>query len=231
MNYIFDPPAPVLVDIHQNPSVFPVHRIYCVGQNYAAHAREMGSDPEREPPFFFQKPADAVISSGSTVPYPPRTQRLHHEIELVVALGSGDRDIPVERAEEYILGYAVGIDLTRRDLQATAKKTGRPWDAGKGFDFSAPITPITMLEDCGPISAGAIWLTVNGEMRQEGDIADLIWNVPEILAELSTLFELKRGDLIFTGTPAGVRSVRPGDRLEGGVDGLGILEITIGEPE
>ena len=223
MKFIINPPPVPAVDVAGTDEYFPVHRLYCVGQNYAAHAREMGSDPEREPPFFFQKPANALVPNGAPIPYPPRTRRLHHEIELVVALGSGGCDIGVEAAEEHVFGYAVGNDLTRRDLQATAKKTGRPWDAGKGFDCSAPMTAISPLEDTGPINAGAIWLKVNDELRQEGDIADLVWNIPEIIAELSTLFELQSGDLIFTGTPAGVASVKAGDRVEGGVEGLDTL--------
>ena len=228
--FLFEPGPRPRVAIQGQTHLFPVNRIYCVGQNYAAHAREMGSDPDREPPFFFQKPADALVPNGTTVPYPPRTKRLHHEIELVVALGSGGRDIDLQQAQEHIFGYAVGNDLTRRDLQAVAKKAGRPWSTGKGFDYSAPITAIHPLEDTGPINAGAIWLKVNDELRQEGDIADLIWNIPEIIVELSTLFELRQGDLIFTGTPAGIRSVKPGDRLEGSVEGLETLVTEIGEP-
>ena len=229
-SYLFEPRQPPTVPIRGQTTLFPVNRIYCVGRNYAAHAREMGGDPEREPPFFFQKPPDAVVGNGAVVPYPTRTQQLDHEIELVVAMGSGGWDIDRDQAQEHIFGYAVGNDLTRRDLQAAAKKTGRPWSAGKGFDLSAPLTAIHPLEDTGPINAGAIWLKVNDQTRQEADIADLVWSIPEVITELSTLFELRQGDLIFTGTPAGIGSVQPGDRLEGGVEGLENLVTVIGEP-
>jgi fumarylpyruvate hydrolase len=197
--------------------VFPVRRIFCVGRNYAEHAREMGASELRAPPFFFTKPADAVVASGAVVPYPRRTADLHHEIELVVALGAGSE----------IFGYAVGNDLTRRDVQAQAKKEGRPWDTAKGFDHSAPVSPITRAADIGHPERGRIWLEVNGQRRQDGDIADMIWGVREILAELSTWFELMAGDLVFTGTPAGVGPLQPGDRVRGGVDGVGILEHTM----
>jgi fumarylpyruvate hydrolase len=193
---------------------FPVRRIFCVGRNYPEHAREMGASDVRAPPFFFSKPADAIVASGATVPFPARTSELHHEIELVVALGAGRE----------IFGYAVGNDLTRRDVQALAKKEGRPWDTAKGFDHSAPVSAIARAADIGHPSRGRIWLEVNGERRQEGDIADMIWRVPEVIAELSTWFELKAGDLVFTGTPAGVGRLNPGDRVRGGVDGVGILE-------
>jgi fumarylpyruvate hydrolase len=208
---------------------FPVHRIYCVGRNYAEHAREMGSDPAREPPFFFMKPADAVVASGIDVPYPPRTQNLHHEIELVVAIGHGGRNIAARSALEHVLGYAVGNDLTRRDLQADAKQAGRPWETAKSFDASAPVTPLRTTADVGHVERGRIWLEVNGVLRQEADIADMIWSVPEIIAELSTYFELRPGDLIYTGTPAGVGALVPGDRVRGGVEGVGTLEHGIVE--
>ena len=217
------PESPV-VAIARTRRVFPVHRIYCVGRNYSEHAREMGNDPTREPPFFFAKPADAILPSGVDVPYPPRTANLHHEIELVVALGSGGRDIPLDEALQTVFGYAVGNDLTRRDLQAAAKGQGRPWDTAKGFDASAPITPIRPMDQVDHITHGRIWLEVNGVLRQEGDVADMIWSVPEIIAELSTYFELRAGDLIFTGTPAGVGPLLPGDVVHGGVDGVGTLE-------
>jgi fumarylpyruvate hydrolase len=198
-------------------ALFPVRRIFCVGRNYPEHAREMGASDLRAPPFFFSKPADAIMANGSAVPFPPRTADLHHEIELVVALGAGWE----------IFGYAVGNDLTRRDVQAEMKKTGKPWDTAKGFDHSAPITPIAPVADIGHPARGRIWLEVNGELRQDGDIADMIWGVPEILAELSTWFALMPGDLVFTGTPAGVGRLNPGDRVRGGVDGVGLLEHTI----
>jgi len=198
-------------------SRFPVRRIFCVGRNYPEHAREMGASDVRAPPFFFTKPADAVIESGAAVPFPPRTSDLHHEIELVVALGAGAR----------IFGYAVGNDLTRRDVQLKMKQEGKPWDTAKGFDHSAPITPIAPVESIGHPSRARIWLEVNDAPRQNGDIADMIWAVPEIIAELSTWFELASGDLIFTGTPAGVGPLKPGDRVRGGVDGVGVLTHTM----
>jgi len=197
--------------------VFPVRRIFCVGRNYPEHAREMGASDVRAPPFFFTKPADAVMPSGSAVPYPSRTSDFHHEIELVVALA----------AEREIYGYAVGNDLTRRDVQAAMKKDGKPWDTAKGFDHSAPVSPIARAADIGHPERGRIWLEVNGRLRQEGDIGDMIWRVPEIVAELATWFELEAGDLIFTGTPAGVGPLKPGDRVRGGVDGVGLLEHSI----
>lgn len=206
---------------------FPVHRIYCVGQNYAAHAREMGNDPDREPPFFFMKPTDAIVPSGSSLPYPPRTCSLHHEIELVVAIGAGGSDIAAADAAGYIFGYAVGIDLTRRDLQNEAKRLGRPWETAKAFDRSAPLTPIHRVEQTGHPSSGRIWLSVNGELRQDGDLAELLWSVPETIAELSTLFTLQAGDLVFTGTPAGIGPLERGDRVAGGVEGIDEILVNI----
>lgn len=226
MSFAFSPPAQAAVAIVGRSERFPVHRIYCVGRNYAAHAREMGKDPEREPPFFFAKTADAVVANGTALPYPTRTADLHHEIELVVALGKGGANIDPARALEHVFGYAVGLDLTRRDLQAEAKDKGRPWDTAKGFDHSAPISAITP-SNGGTLANGKIWLKVNDTLRQQGMLADMIWSVPEVIAELSTLFELAPGDLIFTGTPAGVAAIQPGDRLEGGVDGLETLRISI----
>jgi fumarylpyruvate hydrolase len=220
------PPVPTVPVL--DGTLFPVHRIYCVGRNYAEHAREMGHDPEREPPFFFMKPADAVVASGSIIPYPPKTGDYQHEIELVAALGKGGRDLPVGKALDLVFGYAVGLDMTRRDLQAEAKKLGRPWDMGKGFDQSAPCATIAPVAKVGHFTKGAIWLKVNGKTRQQGDIAQLIWTVPETIAFLSSLVTLAPGDLIFTGTPAGVASVARGDRLEGHVDGLSDLVVTIG---
>ncbi len=214
MSFAFEPGERASVEIHGRQDRFPLHRIYCVGRNYAAHAREMGMDPDREPPFFFAKPADAVVSNGSAVPYPPRTQNLHHEIELVVAIGKGGSNVPVEHANDLIFGYAVGNDLTRRDLQSAARDSGKPWDTAKAFDHSAPITAIQTLDK-------------TGLMEKDGDIADLIWSVPETIAELSQLFMLQPGDLIFTGTPAGVGPLKPGDRIEGGIDGLIPLRFSI----
>lgn len=227
MSYEFAPPMAPSVEIAGSSTRFPVHRIYCVGRNYAAHAREMGADPVREPPFFFAKPADAVVPNGAAVPYPSRTANLHHEIELVLAIGEGGRNIPVANALAHVFGYAVGNDLTRRDLQAAAKDKGQPWDTAKGFDHSAPITAIRRVADVGHPARGAIWLEVNGEPRQRADVCEMIWSVPEIVSELSTLFELKPGDLVFTGTPAGVGPVVRGDSIVGGVDGLDTLRTTI----
>jgi fumarylpyruvate hydrolase len=206
---------------------FPVRRIYCVGRNYAEHAREMGHDPTRELPFFFMKPADAIVQNGATIPYPVRTKDVHHEIELVVALKSGGLDIAVEKALDHVYGYAVGIDLTRRDLQGEAKKAGRPWDMGKGFDNSAPCTAIVPASKIGHPSKGAIWLKVNSETRQIADLSALIWSVPEMISYLSGLVALKGGDLLYSGTPAGVGPTVKGDTLEGHVDGVGDLTIKI----
>ncbi|ALJ33959.1 FAA hydrolase family protein [Azospirillum brasilense] len=206
---------------------FPVRRIYCVGRNYAAHAREMGADPDREPPFFFMKPADAIVADGTAIPYPPRTANLHHEIELVVAIGTGGRDIPVERALDHVYGYGVGLDMTRRDLQNAAKKEGKPWDMGKGFDQSAPCGTLRRAADIGHPDKGAVTLSVNGALRQKGDLADLIWTVSETISYLSGLVELQPGDLIYTGTPEGVGPVVAGDRLEGAVEGVGSIAVTI----
>jgi fumarylpyruvate hydrolase len=206
---------------------FPVHRIYCVGRNYAEHAREMGANPDRDPPFFFMKPADAVIASGAAVSYPPATENLHYEMELVIAVGKRGAAIPQAHAQDVIWGYGVGIDLTRRDLQQKARDMGRPWDAGKGFDESAPISALHAAEDIGHPGAGRIWLAVNGEIKQDSDIDKLIWSVPEIIEHLSGLFTLQPGDLIYTGTPAGVGPIQPGDRMSGGVDGVDTIEISI----
>ena len=205
---------------------FPVHRIYCVGRNYADHAREMGANPEREAPFFFCKPADAVTENHAILSFPSRTKDLHHEIELVVAIGASGKEVSLAEANKLVYGYAVGLDLTRRDLQAEAKQKNRPWDTAKGFDQSAPITAITPRDVCGELSQGEIFLRVNGEIKQTGNIKDLIWSIPEIIAELSTLFTLMPGDLIFTGTPAGVGAIHAGDTLIGGVSRLPELEIS-----
>jgi fumarylpyruvate hydrolase len=187
----------------------------------------MGGDPERSPPFYFSKPADAIVASGATIPYPSRTEDLHHEIELVVALGGSGSRLSAKDAEKIIFGYAVGIDLTRRDLQAQAKKSGRPWDTSKGFDNSAPISALRRASEIGHPGTGRIWLSVNGQVRQDADLKDMIWNVSEALAELSTYYELQPGDLLFTGTPAGVGPVLRGDRLQGGVDGVAQISVSI----
>ena len=224
-------PEPATVAVQGSSARFPVRRIYCVGRNYAEHAREMG-DTGREPPFFFSKPADAVLSVAAggegVLPYPPQTQDLHHEVELVVALGAGGRDLSPEQAAASIWGYAIGLDMTRRDLQGAAKKAGRPWETGKAFDHSAPIGPLHPAADVRSMANGSITLTVNGQPRQSGDLSDMIWSVPEAIAYLSTLFELQAGDLIYTGTPAGVGAVVAGDVLEGAIDGLGTLRVRIG---
>jgi fumarylpyruvate hydrolase len=220
------PPAPSIPVLGQRGR-FPVHRIYCVGRNYAAHAREMGKDPDKEPPFFFLKPADAVVPEGGEVHYPPGTSNLHHEIELVVAVHRGGFQIPAQRALEHVFGYAVGLDMTRRDLQFQARDLGRPWDFGKAFDESAPITAIYPVSSHGHHSSGEITLAVNGEIKQKGDLADLIWNVADTMSFLSNYYRLQPGDLIFTGTPAGVGPVVRGDKLVGKIEGLGELHVNI----
>jgi fumarylpyruvate hydrolase len=213
------------IEVAGESARFPVRRIYCVGRNYAAHTREMGGDPTREDPFFFAKPADAIVANGATLPYPPATRNLHHEIELVVALKGGGANVPADKVMDLVYGYAVGLDMTRRDLQNAAKAGGKPWDMGKGFDRSAPVTAIQPAARIGHPSKGAIWVKVNGVVKQSGDLADMIWSVPETLSYLSGLVELAPGDLIFTGTPDGVGPVVAGDTLEGHVDGVGDLTI------
>ncbi len=220
------PPVPSLA-IRGDDRRFPVHRIYCVGRNYAAHAVEMGHDPDREPPFFFQKNPDNLLPGGGDFPYPDETQDLHYELELVVALVSGGRNIPVQSALECVFGYGVGLDMTRRDLQGQAKKMGRPWDVGKAFDHSAPCSTIVPAHTIGHPDTGTVWLKVNGEERQNGDLNQMIWKVPEIIAVLSGLFSLAPGDLIYTGTPAGVGATVRGDTLHGGVAGVAELEISV----
>ncbi|WP_137752376.1 fumarylacetoacetate hydrolase family protein [Sphingopyxis sp. L1A2A] len=222
MNLVF-PVATPSAEIDGSDQRFPIRRIFCVGKNYADHAREMGGDPDREPPFFFSKPADAVITGSADIAMPPRTANLHHEIELVVALGSGGANIGEDDARAAVFGYAVGNDLTRRDLQADAKAGGRPWDMAKGFDHSAVLSPIRRVAEVGHPASARIWLSVNDELRQDGDIADLIWPVTDIIAELSTYVELQAGDLIYTGTPAGVGRIVAGDRVTGGIDGIGAI--------
>lgn len=222
MSEPFSVEAPA-AEIAGSTTIFPVRRIFCVGKNYADHAREMGGDPDREPPFFFSKPADAIVTGAGDIAMPSRTANLHHEIELVVALGRGGSNIAQADALAAVFGYAVGNDLTRRDLQADAKAGGRPWDMAKGFDHSAVLSPIRPVADVGHPATGRIWLSVNGAMRQNGDIADLIWPVADIIAELSTYVELKTGDLIYTGTPAGVGRIVAGDLVEGGIDGISVI--------
>jgi len=228
MSFVIPCPPQASLSVVGQEARFPIRRVFCVGRNYAAHAREMGNDPDREPPFFFTKPADAVIESPCTVPYPPLTQDLHHEIELVVAIGKGGANIAPEKVMDHIWGAGVGIDLTRRDLQGEAKKMGRPWDWGKAFDLSAPMSPLVPIKDVVSLEAGRIWLAANGVVRQDADIADLIWPVRDHIAYLSQSMTLAPGDLVMTGTPAGVAAVVPGDIMTGGVDGVGTLKVTIG---
>jgi fumarylpyruvate hydrolase len=223
-------PAQPSVAIAGSDRRFPVRRIFCVGRNYAAHARELGND-ERDPPFFFTKPADTVVDSGSTVPYPPLTQNLHHEIELVVAIGRSGFRLAPAAALTHVWGYGVGIDLTRRDLQDAAKKAARPWDWSKAFDRSAPCGPLAPADKIGHPTSGRIWLAVNGTVKQDGDLAELIWPVADVVAICSEAVELRAGDLIFTGTPAGVGPLVAGDKVTGGVEGVGSIEVFIGTPQ
>ena len=231
MATLFAPPPQPSLPVLDTDATFPIHRIYCVGRNYAAHAREMGADPSREPPVFFTKPADAIVPVAGpepgSVPYPPATDNLHHEIELVVALSGGGSAVAVEDAASLVYGYAVGLDLTRRDLQNAAKAVGGPWDMAKAFDKSAPCSALVPAARIGHPAAGVVRLSVNGAERQRGDLADLIWSVPETIAALSRLVTLVPGDLIFTGTPEGVGAVVRGDRLDGAVEGVGTLSISI----
>jgi fumarylpyruvate hydrolase len=219
--FVFPPPPVVAVPVVSTNRLFPVRRVYCVGRNYAGHAREMGA-AEREPPFFFAKPRDAV-TTRACLPFPGMTGNLHHEVELVVALGGGGRSIRTEAAADRVFGYAVGVDLTRRDLQAEAKQKGRPWTTAKGFDCSAPISAIRPARDCGSPERADISLSVNGQLRQQGNTSEMIWSVAEIVARLSEYFELAAGDLIFTGTPEGVGPLAAGDRVDCAVDGVGSL--------
>ena len=226
MNYVFPPAVPVALSVVGSASVFAVRRVYCVGQNYADHAAEMGGDG-RQPPFFFGKPADALVPGGGDVAYPQQTVNLQHEVELVVALGQGGSDIPVEQALGCVYGYAIGFDLTRRDLQARAKAKGQPWDMAKGYDQSGPLGAIVPVAGLGHPQRGAIWLKVNGELKQSGDLAQMSWKVAEVIANLSTYVRLEPGDLIFTGTPAGVSTVVRGDVLEGFIENVGELKIKL----
>jgi fumarylpyruvate hydrolase len=226
--YVLPPPSVSSVAVAGEDARFPVRRIFCVGRNYAAHAREMGRDPDREPPFFFLKPADTVVDNGATVPYPPETSNFQYEIELIVAIGKGGFNIPPEKALDHVFGYGVGIDLTRRDLQLQARELGRPWDWGKGFDLSAPIAPLRQVEDVGHPAKGRIWLAVNGQVKQDSDIAKLIWPIPDVISIASRSMELRPGDLIMTGTPEGVGPIQRGETITGGVDGIGEIKIAIG---
>ncbi len=224
---VFPAPPAITVPV-AGDKVFPVRRVFCVGRNYAAHVREMGGDPTREAPFFFMKPADALVVCGEDMPYPPATSDLHHEMELVIAIGAGGSDIPESAALGHVFGYAAGLDMTRRDLQGQAKKEGKPWDMGKGFDHSAPIGEIAPAARIGHPTRGRIELKVNGVLRQGADLANMIWSVPEIVACLSRLVRLAPGDLIFSGTPEGVAAVVRGDVLEGSVEGVGTVRTRVG---
>mgnify|MGYP000035263532 FL=1 len=228
MDYVFPPAPQASTAVEGSAARFPVRRIFCVGRNYAAHAREMGKDPDRDPPFFFTKHAGAVVAAGAEVAYPPETENLHHEAELVVAIGAGGRDIAVKDALSHVWGYAVGNDLTRRDLQAEAKEHGRPWDWAKDFDASAVVGPVHPLASVGHPDKGFIRLSVNGETRQNGDLAEMIWTVPEVISILSHSMKLEPGDLIMTGTPAGVGALVPGDTCAVEIEGLGRIETVIG---
>lgn len=226
MDYVFPPAQQIVIPVAGSEAVFPVRRVYCVGQNYSAHVVEMGNDT-RQPPFFFGKPADALVPGGGEVAYPPMTEKLQHEVELVVALRAGGSNIPVEQALDCVFGYAVGFDMTRRDLQAQAKEKGQPWDMGKGLDQGGPISAISPLTKAGHPECGAIWLKVNGELKQTGDLSEMTWKVAEVISRLSEYVRLAPGDLVFTGTPAGVSTVVRGDVLEGGIDGVGELAIKL----
>ena len=227
MGYVIPAPAAPSVAVDGSQDRFPVRRVYCVGRNYAEHAREMGHDPDREPPFFFMKPGDSLLPTGSEFPYPNSSENVHYEMEFVVAIGKGGDDIAEADALDHIWGYTVGLDMTRRDLQGVMKKLGRPWEAGKSFNHSAPISPLKPAASIGHPSKGRIWLKNNGEIVQDSDIAELIWNVQETISILSRDFGLEAGDLIYTGTPAGVGAVKRGDHLVGGVDGVGEVEIKV----
>ncbi|MGD9597393.1 MAG: fumarylacetoacetate hydrolase family protein [Steroidobacteraceae bacterium] len=225
--FVIPPPPQVVLPVAGRDAVFPVRRIYCVGRNYAAHARELGNDA-REPPFFFQKPADAVVAGGGTIAYPPATADLHHEVELVLAIGVGGADIPAAAARPHVFGLAVGIDLTRRDLQNAAKVAGRPWECAKAFDASAPVGAVVEWPAAAGLpEAGRIALSVNGVRRQDGNIADMTWSCAEIIAQLSKLFRLEPGDLVFTGTPAGVGPIVRGDRVVGEIEGVGSVILQV----
>ena len=234
MTTVIDPWDVPSVPVAGRNDRFPVRHIYCVGRNYAEHAKEMGGDASKEPPFFFTKPADAIVPvvppSVARVAYPLATKNYHHEIELVVAIGGSGVKIAAEAAQKLVWGYAVGLDMTRRDLQSDMREKKRPWDIGKSFAQAAPIGPIHPVGAVGQLARGKIWLDVNGRRRQEGDLADMIWDVPHTLMFLSQYYELLPGDLVFTGTPAGVGAVVTGDRLDGGIDGLGTLSVSVGPP-
>jgi fumarylpyruvate hydrolase len=229
VNYVFDPGVrPQLAISGSAPALFPVRRIYCIGRNYLAHIREMGEADERDPPIFFQKPPDSIVQEGVPVPYPSATKDYQYEGELVVAIGKAGEDIPAAAANEHIFGYAIGLEMTRRDLQRAAAKAGHPWENGKSFDHSSPCSAIVPAAQCGHPTKGALVLSVNGVQKQKTDLSQLIWNVPEIVAQLSKLYRLMPGDLVYTGTPDGVAPVVPGDRIEVSVEGIATFRATIG---
>jgi fumarylpyruvate hydrolase len=227
--YVIPQPPQAAIPVAGTSKYFPVRRLWCVGRNYVEHIKEMGQDV-REPPFFFAKPADAIVPDGATVPYPSLTKDMHHEIELVVTLKSGGRNIKAEKALECIYGYAVGIDLTRRDLQIASRNIKRPWEIGKAFDYSAPCGPVRAAAEIGHPEKGRITLKVNGEVRQDGNLDQMIWKVPEIISKLSEMVELAAGDIIMTGTPSGVAATVAGDRIECEIERVGTLRVAIGEP-
>ncbi len=227
MKYVISPPTQVSLPVRDSDAAFPVHRIYCVGRNYAAHAVEMGHDPDREPPFFFQKNPDNLLPEGRDFPYPSMTEDVHHEIELAVALKSGGANISIDNALECVFGYGISLDMTRRDLQGQMKKLGRPWEIGKAFEFSAPCTELVPAEQIGHPDSGEIWLKVDGDLRQRGDLNQMIWKVPEMISYLSELFTLQAGDIILTGTPSGVGPVQRGNTMHGHVDGVGDLNVSV----
>jgi len=227
VSYVIEAQAQPSLAVKGESRRFPVGRIFCVGRNYAEHAKEMGHDPNREPPFFFMKPGSAILTGDADFPYPSETKDVHHEMELVVALGKGGRNIAEGDALGHIYGYAVGLDMTRRDLQGEAKKLGRPWDTGKAFDHAAPCSAVVKASEIGHPTKGKVKLEVNGKLRQEGDVSQLIWKIPEMIAYLSRLFTLQPGDLIFTGTPAGVAAVVKGDVMKGSVEGVGSITCRV----
>ncbi|MFM9437353.1 fumarylpyruvate hydrolase [Janthinobacterium sp. CG_23.3] len=227
-DFVIPPPAIPAVAVAGSASTFPVRRVFCVGRNYAAHSREMGRDPDREAPFFFMKPAHAVVAAQGKLAYPPCTQDLHHEIELLVALGGGGADISPENALALVWGYGVGLDLTRRDLQAVAKEMGRPWDFSKGFDASAPCSALRPASEIGHPSDARIWLEVNGAVKQDGNLREMIWSVADIISHISRFVRLAPGDLIFSGTPAGVGPLLPGDRVHGAIAGIADFDFQVG---
>jgi fumarylpyruvate hydrolase len=226
--FVITPPATPSIAVAGSSARFPIRRVFCVGRNYAAHAREMGNDPDREPPFFFMKPADAVVAAEGILPYPPLTDDLHHEVEMVVALGGGGANVDPADAMALVWGYGVGLDLTRRDMQAVAKQMSRPWDFAKGFDASAPCSALRPVSDGGHPADARIWLQVNGEVKQDGKLREMIWPVADVISHISRFVTLAPGDLIFSGTPAGVAALQPGDRVRGAVDGVAEFDFTMG---